>query len=61
MIKIDNSPFDYSLHTFKLNDKFEYSSHIHEYYELIYFIQGNAIYSNEEKSYRLTKGEHICP
>lgn len=59
MIKIDNSPFDYSLHTFKLNDKFEYSSHIHEYYELIYFIQGNAIYSNEEKSYRLTKGDLV--
>ncbi len=59
MAKFDNNPLEYSTQSYQLNDRFQYSSHIHTYHELIYFMQGNAIYSNEEKSYHLKKGDLV--
>ncbi len=59
MEKTLSNPLKYSFQSYKVTDKFEYSSHMHECYEVIYFIHGNAIYSNEEKSYQLRKGDLI--
>ena len=55
----NNNSFVYSLHSYKLPEKFEYSYHMHDFFELIYLIHGNAIYSNENKTYRLNKGDLV--
>ena len=43
----------------KIAAKHIYSSHMHEAYELIYFLQGNAIFSNEAENFHLIKGDLI--
>ena len=43
----------------KIAAKHIYSSHMHEAYELINFLQGNAIFSNEAENFHLIKGDLI--
>lgn len=56
---INKKSLFYSHSKNKIEAKHIYSSHMHESYELIYFLQGNAIFSNEVKNYHLIKGDLI--